>query len=128
MKFIKDHPKQVKEWLKGVPDGKGKKIKIGYTPYDYEIATTTLVTTLLKQKGYDATMQQLDVGIMWSAISSGKLDATVTVELPVTHKLYAKKYKGKYVEVRKNLEHAKTGLAVPKYMKNINTIDDLKNK
>ncbi|MCT3063701.1 glycine betaine ABC transporter substrate-binding protein, partial [Lactiplantibacillus pentosus] len=100
----------------------------GYTPYDYEIATTTLVTTLLKQKGYDATMQQLDVGIMWSAISSGKLDATVTVELPVTHKLYAKKYKGKYVEVRKNLEHAKTGLAVPKYMKNINTIDDLKNK
>lgn len=73
-------------------------------------------------------MQQLDVGIMWSAISSGKLDATVTVELPVTHKLYAKKYKGKYVEVRKNLEHAKTGLAVPKYMKNINTIDDLKNK
>lgn len=126
--FIKDHPKQVKEWLKDVPDGKNKKIKIGYTPYDYEIATTTLVTTLLKQKGYDATMQQLDVGIMWSAISSGKLDATVTVELPVTHKLYAKKYKGKYVEVRKNLEHAKTGLAVPKYMKNINTIDDLKNK
>lgn len=126
--FIKTHPKQVKQWLNGVPKGKGQKVKIGYTPYDYEIAATTLVTTLLKQKGYDASMQQLDVGIMWSAISTGKLDASVTVELPVTHKLYAKKYKGDYVNVRENLENATTGLTVPTYMKDINTISDLKNK
>ncbi len=49
--FIKDHPKQVKEWLKGVPDGKGKKIKIGYTPYDYEIATTTPSHNSFETKG-----------------------------------------------------------------------------
>lgn len=126
--FIKNHPKQVKAWTAGVPNGHGKKIKLVYTPYAYEIAATTLVTTLLKQKGYKATMQQLDVGVMWNSIANGSSDASVTAELPVTQGLYAKKYKGKYVQLRKNLKGAQTGLAVPKYMKNINTVDDLKNK
>lgn len=126
--FIETHPKQVKKWTKGVPAGKGKKVNLVYTPYDYEIAATRLVKTLLKQKGYNVTMRQLDIGVMWSSIAHGSSDATVTVELPVTNQLYAKKYQGKYDELAKNMQHAKTGLAVPKYMKNINTIDDLKNK
>lgn len=126
--FIETHPKQVKKWTKGVPAGKGKKVNLVYTPYDYEIAATRLVKTLLKQKGYNVTMRQLDIGVMWSSIAHGSSDATVTVELPVTNQLYAKKYQGKYDELAKNMQHAKTGLAVPKYMKDINTIDDLKNK
>lgn len=126
--FIETHPKQVRKWTKGVPAGKGKKVNLVYTPYDYEIAATRLVKTLLKQKGYNVTMRQLDIGVMWSSIAHGSSDATVTVELPVTNQLYAKKYQGKYDELAKNMKHAKTGLAVPKYMKNINTIDDLKNK
>lgn len=126
--FIKTHPKQVKEWTKGVPQGHGKKVSLVYTPYDYEIATTTLVNTLLKQKGYKSTMRQLDVGVMWNSLANGSSDASVTVELPVTHALYAKKYKGKYDQISVNLPGAKTGLAVPKYMKNINSVEDLKNK
>lgn len=126
--FIETHPKQVKKWTKGVPAGKGKKVNLVYTPYDYEIAATRLVKTLLKQKGYNVTMRQLDIGVMWSSIAHGSSDATVTVELPVTNQLYAKKYQGKYDELAKNMQHAKTGLAVPKYMKDINTIYDLKNK
>lgn len=126
--FIETHPKQVKKWTKGVPAGKGKKVNLVYTPYDYEIAATRLVKTLLKQKGYNVTMRQLDIGVMWSSIAHGSSDATVTVELPVTNQLYAKKYQDKYDELAKNMQHAKTGLAVPKYMKDINTIDDLKNK
>ncbi|TBX30073.1 glycine/betaine ABC transporter, partial [Lactiplantibacillus paraplantarum] len=81
-----------KAWTAGCPNGHGKKIKLVYTPYDYEIAVTTLVTTLLKQKGYKATMQQLDVGVMWNSIANGSSDASLTAELPVTHGLYAKKY------------------------------------
>ena len=126
--FIKDHPKQVKQWTAGVPQGHGKSVHLVYTPYDYEIATTTLMTTLLKQKGYKATMQQLDVGVMWNSIANGSSDATLTVELPVTHGQYAKKYHGEYDQISTNLNGAKTGLAVPKYMKNINSVDDLKNK
>src|SRR5699024_5277732 len=97
--FIETHPKQVKKWTKGVPAGKGKKVNLVYTPYDYEIAATRLVKTLLKQKGYNVTMRQLDIGVMWSSIAHGSSDATVTVELPVTNQLYAKKYQGKYDEL-----------------------------
>ncbi len=124
--YIKDHPKKINEILKGVPDGKGKKIKLVYMPYDYEIAASNVVSQLLKKKNYDVTLQQLDVEVMWQAIISDKADATVTAELPATHRAFAKKYKGQYDYVRTNLNGARIGLAVPKYMKDINSIEDLK--
>lgn len=126
-KYMKDNPKRVNEMLKGVPDGKGKKIKLVYMPYDYEIAASNVVEQLLKKKNYDVTIQQLDVEVMWQAIVSDKADATVTAELPNTQKAFAQKYKGQYDYVRTNLKGARIGLAVPKYMKDINSIEDLKN-
>ena len=125
-KFIKNNPKKVSKMLQGVPDGKGKKIKLVYMPYDYEIAASNVVEQLLKRKNYDVTLQQLDVEVMWQAIVSDKADASVTAELPSTHKAFAKKYKGQYDYVRTNLKGARIGLAVPKYMKNINSVEDLK--
>ncbi|KRM94809.1 glycine betaine ABC transporter substrate-binding protein [Loigolactobacillus rennini] len=125
-KFVKNNPKKVNQLLAGVPDGHGKKISLAYMPYDYEYAANAVVRQLLKDKGYDATIQQLDVGVMWQAVVSKKVDATITAELPATHAAFAKKYKGQYDLVRTNLKGARIGLAVPKYMKNINSIEDLK--
>lgn len=65
---------------------------------------------------------------MWQALSSGQVDVTLAAQLPVSHGAYAKKYQGKVDEVRVNLKNAKIGLAVPTYMKDINSINDLKNK
>ncbi len=124
-KFIREHPQQVKQMLQGVPNGHGKKIKLVYMPYDYEIAASNVVEQLLKRKNYDVTIQQLDVEVMWQAIVTNKADASVTAELPATHAAFAKKYKGEYDYVRTNLTGARIGLAVPKYMKNINSIEDL---
>ncbi|HIW89344.1 MAG TPA: glycine/betaine ABC transporter [Candidatus Ligilactobacillus excrementipullorum] len=126
-KYLKEHPQKVKEVLKGVPDGKGKKLKLVYMPYDYEIAASNVVSQLLKKKNYDVTLQQLDVEVMWQAIASDKADATVTAELPSTHRAFAKKYQGQYEIIRTNLKGARIGLAVPKYMTDINSIEDLKN-
>ncbi|MCO6540895.1 glycine/betaine ABC transporter [Bombilactobacillus bombi] len=126
--YINQHPQQIKAWLQNVPAGNGKKVTLVYTPFDYEVAATNLVKKVLTDHGYKVDMRQLDVGIMWSALSSKSADATVVAELPVTQGLYEKKYHNKIDVVRSNLPGAKTGLAVPKYMKNINTIDDLKNK
>ncbi|EHL2642191.1 glycine/betaine ABC transporter, partial [Listeria monocytogenes] len=39
---------------------------------------------------------------------------------------YYKDYKGKFEDLGPNLKGAKIGLAVPKYMTNINSIEDLK--
>ena len=126
--YLKDHPKKVASILQDVPQGHGEKIKLVYTPYDYESAVTHVVKGLLNKKGYKATTQQLDVSIMWQALSSGQVDVTLVAQLPVSHGAYAKKYQGKVDEVRVNLKNAKIGLAVPTYMKDINSINDLKNK
>ncbi|GAJ26548.1 glycine betaine ABC transport system [Liquorilactobacillus sucicola DSM 21376 = JCM 15457] len=126
--FIKSHPQRVAQYLKNVPAGHGKKIKLVYTPYDYETATTNVVKQLLDKKGYDVTIQQLDVQVMWTAIATDKADASMVAELPATHAVYAKNYSGKYDEIRVNLKGARIGLAVPKYMKKINSIEDLYNK
>ena len=126
--YIRQHPQQVKQWLKNVPQGQGKKVTLAYTIFDYEVAATNLVKQVLTDQGYKVDIRQLDVGVMWSALASGSVDATVVAELPVTQGLYAHKYLHKVDIVRTNLAGAKTGLAVPKYMTNINKIEDLKNK
>lgn len=126
--YVQQHPQQVQQWLKNVPAGHGQKLTLVYMPYDYETATTHLAQYVLNKKGYNVEIRQLDVGVMWSALASHSADATLTAELPVTHQLYAKKYRHKVDFVRKNLTGAKTGLAVPRYMTNVNSVEDLINK
>ena len=125
--YIKDNPKQVKGWLKGVPDGHGKQISIGRENYAYETFAAYVAEKILRSKGYKVSDKGLDPGILWSALASGSIDACVTAELPVTQAAYAKKYQGQYNKVKTSLNNARVGLAVPKYMKNINSINDLKN-
>ncbi|EFR97422.1 glycine betaine-binding protein [Listeria ivanovii FSL F6-596] len=50
----------------------------------------------------------------------------VAAWLPNTSGIYYKDYKGKFEDLGANLKGAKIGLAVPKYMTNINSIEDLK--
>lgn len=126
--YIGKYPKEIANIMRGVPQGHGEKIKLVYTPYDYESAVTHVVKGLLNKKGYKATTQQLDVFIMWQALSSKQVDETLVAQLPASHGVYAKKYRGKVDQVRINLKNARIGLAIPTYMKNINSIEDLKNK
>ena len=126
-KYIKENPNQIKQWLKGVSKGHGKKISIGRQAYTDEVFTTTVVERVLRSQGYKVSDKQLDPGIMWAGLANGSLDTTISAELPVTQSYYVKKYRGKFNHVKVNLKHLRIGLAVPKYMKNINSINDLKN-
>ncbi|MBT9672082.1 glycine/betaine ABC transporter [Secundilactobacillus kimchicus] len=126
--YIKQHPDQVKQWLAGVPDGHGKAVKMTYVAWDSEIASTNVVKQLLDTKGYETTIQPMEAQPMWASIATNAADASVSAWLPTTSGIYAKQYKGQFVDVRINLKGAKTGLAVPTYMKNINSIDDLMTK
>ena len=125
-KYVKQNPKQIKQWLKNVPEGHGKRISIAHASYTYETFVTEAAAKVLRTRGYKADVKQLDTGIMFSAIVSKSVDASLTAELPVTEGIYAKKYKGEFDKVKINLKGARIGLAVPKYMKNVNSISDLK--
>lgn len=124
--FIKKHPDQTKKWLDGVPNGNGKAIKLTYVAWDSEIASTNVVAQLLKMKGYKPTIQALEMQPMWASVATGASDASTAAWLPTTAGLYYKQYKDKIEVVQTSLKGARTGLAVPKYMKNINSIEDLK--
>lgn len=123
--YIKKHHTQVKQWLSGVSPGHGHPIKMTYVAWDSEIASTNVVKQLLNSKGYKTTIQPMEAQPMWASIATNAADASVSAWLPTTSGIYAKQYKNKFIDVRINLKGAKTGLAVPTYMKNINSIKDL---
>ena len=97
-----------------------------YLAWDSEIASTTVVATVLRQIGYNVTIRAMEPQPVWASVATKAADAQVSAWLPNTSaKLYSD-YKNQVVDLGVTLEGAKVGLAVPKYMKNINSIEDLK--
>ncbi len=104
--------------------GKGT-IKLGYVEWDDAVATTNVARVILEDKlGYKVTVTPVDAGVMWTGVAQGDFDAILAAWLPVTHQAYYEKYKDKVVKAGINLEGAKIGLVVPKYM-TINSIKEL---
>lgn len=99
-----------------------------YVAWDSEIASTNVVAEVLRGIGYDVSIQVMEIQPMWISIATNKADAMVAAWLPNTSgKLYSD-FKDDLDDLGPNLEGAKVGLAVPTYMKNINSIEDLLSK
>jgi glycine betaine/proline transport system substrate-binding protein len=126
--FIKKNPSLVQKWTKGAAHGHGQNIKLTYVAWDSEIASTNVMAEVLNQMGYHVTIQALEMQPMWASIATNAADASLAAWLPNTAGLYLKQYKNQIDDVGTNLNGAKVGLAVPKYMKNINSIEDLVKK
>ncbi|ETO40771.1 Glycine betaine ABC transport system, glycine betaine-binding protein OpuAC [Fructilactobacillus florum 8D] len=124
--FIKDHPQQVAEWTKGVPDGNGKKVRMTYVTWDDAIASTNVTAQILRDKGYNVTISAMEAQPQWASIARGSADVTTSAWLPTTSGPLYQKFKNQVQVVATNCPGAKVGLAVPKYMKNVNSIEDLK--
>ena len=127
-KWIKKNPKIVSQWTKGVKKVHGKSIKLTYVAWDSEIASTNVIAQVLKKQGYKVTIQSMEMQPVWASIATNAADATVSAWLPKTAAKFYSDYKGRFVDLGANLNGAKVGLAVPTYMKNINSIEDLKTK
>lgn len=126
-KFIKEHPQEVAQWTKDVPDGHGKSVKMVYVTWDDAIASTNVTAQILRDKGYHVTLSAMEAQPMWSSLSRGSADVSTAAWLPVTSGPLYQKYRNQVQIVTTNCPGAKVGLAVPKYMKNINSIEDLKH-
>jgi glycine betaine/proline transport system substrate-binding protein len=124
-KWVKENPDKVSEWTNGIGKVSGKKMKLVYVAWDSEIASTNVVGKVLEDLGYNVTLTQVEAGPMWTAIADGSADASLSAWLPLTHKTYADKYKGKFEDIGTSMTGVKIGLVVPKYMK-IDSIEDLK--
>ncbi|MBC1417717.1 glycine betaine ABC transporter substrate-binding protein [Listeria fleischmannii] len=125
-KWVKNNPDKVAEWTKGVQKVNGDKIKLTYVAWDSEIASTNVVAEVLRSIGYKPTIQAMEIQPMWASVATGAADGMVAAWLPNTAGVYYKDYKSDIEDLGINLKGAKVGLAVPTYMKNINSIEDLK--
>ncbi len=131
--WLKKNPSMVNK-LAPVPGGeqKGKDAgaapKIGYFPWDEDIATTYLWKNVLERRGYKPSIKQYDVGSMFTGMSTGQVDVEFDGWLPVAQKQYWDRYKKNLVDVGSWYDKTSLEIAVPSYVKDVKSLADLKGK
>ncbi|MFF4801955.1 ABC transporter permease/substrate binding protein [Streptomyces sp. NPDC001351] len=108
--------------------GQGKKISIGYIPWDEGVASTYLWKEILEERGYQVDAKQFDAGPLYTALAQGTVDFETDSWLPTTHAQYWKKYGSKLDDLGAWYGKTSLELSVPAYMKGIDSLDDLKGK
>ncbi|MET9967565.1 ABC transporter permease/substrate binding protein [Streptomyces sp. NPDC006356] len=112
----------------GTNVGQGKKINIGYIPWDEGTATTYLWKELLEQRGYETDVKQLDPGPLYSGVARGDIDFQTDAWLPTTHKAYWDKYSSQLDDMGAWYGPTSLELTVPSYVKGVDSLADLKGR
>ncbi|GAA2274398.1 ABC transporter permease/substrate binding protein [Streptomyces hawaiiensis] len=108
--------------------GQGKKISIGYIPWDEGVASTFLWKEILEQRGYEVEAKQFDAGPLYTSLAQGDVDFQTDAWLPTTHAQYWKKYGKQLDDLGAWYDKTSLELTVPAYMKGIDSLADLKGK
>jgi glycine betaine/proline transport system substrate-binding protein len=108
--------------------GQGKKISIGYIPWDEGVASTYLWKEILEERGYQVDTKQFEAGPLYTSLASGAVDFQTDAWLPTTHEQYWKKYGGRLDDLGAWYDRTSLELSVPSYMKGIDSLEDLKGK
>ncbi len=125
--WVEDNADKVEEWTDGVEEVDGEEIELVYVEWDSEVASTNVVGHVLENLGFDVTLTPVDNAVMWQAVAGGEADGMVAAWLPGTHGDLYEQYQDDLEDLGENLEGAKIGLVVPKYM-DIDSIEDLEPK
>ncbi|PNZ30784.1 ABC transporter substrate-binding protein [Staphylococcus petrasii] len=114
-------------------DGKtalGKKeIEIPYIASDNSAPRSLVIAEVLKKAGYDVTTTPVPAsGPLYADVSANHSSFHASGIFPDTDKSYYEKYKDKITlyDDKNFIDDVKVGLAVPKYVQDIDSISDLK--
>ncbi|MFF4727787.1 ABC transporter permease/substrate binding protein [Streptomyces mirabilis] len=108
--------------------GQGKKLTIGYIPWDEGVASTFLWKEILEERGFQVDTKQFDAGPLHTSLSQGDIDFETDSWLPTTHEQYWKKYGSKLDDLGSWFGPTSLELSVPSYMKGVDSLADLKGK
>ncbi|HLT56081.1 MAG TPA: glycine betaine ABC transporter substrate-binding protein [Bacillota bacterium] len=127
IQWVQNNPDKVEAWTEGVEDVDGVTVELVSTPWDSERASANVVAEVMRQKGFDVTITEVDVAVTFEAIATGEGDASLAPWMPITHQSFYEAYEDGFEDLGENLTGAKIGLVVPDYM-DIDSIEDLKPK
>ncbi|MBP1970806.1 glycine betaine/proline transport system substrate-binding protein [Virgibacillus natechei] len=101
-------------------------ITIGQINWPENIAVTNMWKVILEDEGYNVDLTLADMGVQMASVADGSLDVSPEVWLPVQDKSYYEEYKDQ-AEFAEDpwYDNGIVGLAVPEYMDDINSIEDL---
>ncbi|GHF40116.1 hypothetical protein GCM10010218_21840 [Streptomyces mashuensis] len=108
--------------------GQGRTVKLGYFPWDEAVASTYLWQNVLERRGYRPDVKQLDPGPLYTALAQGQMDVQFDSWLPTTHQQYMDRYRDKLTDLGAWYGPTSLELTVPSYMKDVNSLADLKGK
>jgi glycine betaine/proline transport system substrate-binding protein len=112
----------------GAAEAQTKRVRLAYVEWSDAVVATNILKTALESKGYQVTMTPLAAAAMWQAVATGEADAMAAAWLPATHESYYRQLKDKVDLLGPNVKGAKIGWAVPTYVADINSVEDLKAK
>lgn len=105
-----------------------KTINIGYIAWDEDIAVTNLFKVLLEDRGYTVNTTELEAGPTFAGLAQGNLDLFLDGWLPQTHADYWQQYGDQLEDLGVWYDQATLNIAVPEYLTDINSIEDLKGR
>ncbi|MEV0221464.1 ABC transporter permease/substrate binding protein [Streptomyces sp. NPDC050704] len=108
--------------------GQGKKITIGYIPWDEGVASTFLWKEILEERGFEVDTKQMEAGPIYTSLAQGDIDFQTDAWLPTTHEQYWKKYGKQLDDLGSWYGPTSLELSVPSYMKGVDSLEDLKGK
>ncbi|GAA4899449.1 glycine betaine ABC transporter substrate-binding protein [Streptomonospora salina] len=106
-------------------EGASKDITIGLIPWEEDIAVTNLWKVILEEKGYNVTIENVDVAPVFEGTANGDIDMFLDTWLPSTHGDYWDEYGEDLEDLGAWNEGASLELTVPSYMEDVNSIEDL---
>lgn len=110
------------------PTGETQTITMGFLPaWTDGLSTAYLLQNQLGKLGYDVEMEELtDAGLLYTALANGDVDMYPSAWSEVTHASYMAEYGNSIEDLGSYYDGAVLTIAVPTYMTDINSLEDLK--
>lgn len=103
-------------------------LTLGQTPWTSTVPPTFVAKQLLEELGYKVEIQEADAGVVYTGLSKGDIDIFMDAWLPDMHKNYMEKYGEQIDDTAVSYPDGELGLVVPTYVKDINSVEDIKGK
>lgn len=112
------------EAANGESESKDQTITFGVTPWTSTVPPTKVASLILEDMGYEVEEIDADVSSIYVGLSRGEINVYMDSWMPV-HEVHLEKYEGKVEDLAVSYDSARSGLVVPTYMADFNSVEDL---